>query len=97
MAGRGVADYYELTSGFTASYKDKTIDFGKSVSYDHLKIDVVGGSIRFKLNGPDDNDVTGDGLIDPADGLVTFNGLELHQISIKQVSGTVTRVRIWVW
>lgn len=87
--------FYRLLGGITTSFKDQDFEFAHA--FNHLKIAVVGGNIEFKLNGPDDTAGLGEGLIKPADGLVQFSGMDAHRISVKEVSGTVSEVRIWAY
>ena len=85
--------FYERLTSLTANYKDNAFDF--KFSSRNLKIAVVGGELDFVLNGGDDTKV--DGRVKPADGLVSFEGLEANRIALKQASGTVTEVRVWAF
>ena len=89
-ASRGNFFYRKLTS-LTSNFKDNAFDF--KFSSRHIKLSVTGGEAEFILNGADD--AKSDGLIRPADGIVDFFGLEANRIALKQVSGTVTEVRLW--
>lgn len=89
---RGNFFYTKLTA-LTSSYKDNAFDF--KFSSRQIKMSVTGGELQFILNGADDTKV--DGLIKPGDGVADFQGLEANRIALKQVSGTVTEVRLWAY
>lgn len=85
--------FYEQKPSLTGSYKDTAFDF--KFSSRHIKIAVEGGDLEFSLVGADDT--KSDGLVRPTDGIVHFDGLEANRLALKQVAGTVTRVRVWAY
>lgn len=85
--------FYERLTTLTGNYKDNSFDF--KFSSRNIKISVVGGELDFVLNGADDT--RADGRIKPADGLVSFEGLEANRIALKQASGAVSEVRVWAF
>ena len=87
--------FYQILGAITSSFKDQDFEFAHA--FNHIKIGVLGGNIQFKLNGPDNTSGLEEGLIKPADGLVQFSGMDAHRIAVREVSGTVTEVRIWAY
>lgn len=94
-ANRNNYFYEELTS-VAATYVDDG-NFKFNFAARHVKIDVIGGEVAYKINGPDNTAGKDDGVIIPADGPLDFDGLEAHRISVRQKTATITRLRIWAW
>ena len=85
--------FYEDGTGLTSSYKDNKFDL--EVAAKAFVFYVEGGELSFSVAGADDS--LSDGVIIPAH---TANQplmlpIEASRISLKQVSGTVTRWQVW--
>lgn len=97
-ASRNNYFFEELTSISGSTYiKDGPEDFDFNFAARNVKIAVVGGEVAYRLTGPDNTSGKDEGKIIPGDGLVEFNGLEAHRITFREVTGTVSRLRIWAW
>jgi hypothetical protein len=80
----------KLTS-VQATYVDAQI-FQLKGACKQVKIAVVGGEAEISFNGG----VTDEGLIKPADGIVTFD-VEASSIAVRQSSATITELRLWAY
>lgn len=62
----------------------------------NFKVAVEGGNVEFSLNGANGSVV--DGLVKPADGVVTFEGMQaFSKVAVRQASGTISLLRIWAY
>lgn len=91
--GRGPIAYKELSSVPT-TYKAANGDYEFNFNYRNLKIIVVGGVLVFSLNGPDENNIDGKVI---AGQELTLEDIDIHRLSIKKDSGTITLMRFWAY